>query len=181
MAVTKNSNYAKSISINRLHGIDRDVWQRSSGGGWEYDVVDNGNKYNSTDINAALGLSQLEKLEWMNDKRMKIAQKYDRAFEGKVEALIQNKDRETSNHLYQIKVSNRDALYKKLKEKGIGTSVHFTPIHKLSFYKEQFAYSNEKFPVANDVFSKALSLPIYPDLTNDDVNYIIENVLNYSR
>ena len=181
MATTNNNAYAKSININRLHGISKDVWDRYSGGGWEYDIVDNGNKYNSTDINAALGLSQLKKLEWMRDRRAIIAQKYDNAFKDKIEKLVIKDDRETSYHLYVIKVSNRDELYVKLKEKGIGTSVHFIPIHNHTYYKNTYNYKTEDYPVANYVFPKSLSLPIYPDLCDDEVNYIIENVLAYAK
>ena len=181
MATTHNDEYAKNISTNRLHGISKDVWDRYSGGGWEYDIVDNGNKYNSTDINAALGLSQLKKLEWMRDKRASIAKKYDKAFKGKIETLSIKEDRETSYHLYVIKVDNRDELYARLKEKGIGTSVHFIPIHKHSYYKKRYNYKEEKYPIANKVFKKSLSLPIYPDLSDDDVEFIIENVLKYVK
>lgn len=177
MATTYSDEYAKNISINRLHGISKDVWDRYSGGGWEYDIVDNGNKYNSTDINAALGLSQLKKLEWMRDKRASIAKKYDEAFKGKIETLSIKEERETSYHLYVIKVDNRDELYQKLKEKGVGTSVHFIPVHKHSYYKKRYGYREESYPVANDVFEKSLSLPIYPDLSDEDVEYIIESVL----
>ena len=178
MATTHSDAYAKNISINRLHGISKDVWDRYSGGGWEYDIVDNGNKYNSTDINAALGLSQLKKLEWMRDKRASIAKRYDEAFNGKIETLSIKEDRETSYHLYVIKVNNRDELYNKLKEKGIGTSVHFIPIHKHSYYKKKYNYKDGAYPVANKVFDKSLSLPIYPDLSDEDVEYIIKSVLS---
>ena len=177
MATTNNADYAKSITINRLHGISKDVWDRYSGGGWEYDIVDNGNKYNSTDINAALGLSQLKKLEWMRDKRKFIAKQYDKAFKDKIQTLYIKTDRETSYHLYVIKVKNRDELYTKLKEKGIGTSVHFIPIHKHTYYKEKYNYTDSNYPVANKVFESSLSLPIYPDLDMEDVQYIIDNVL----
>ncbi len=181
MATTNCDDYSKSIAINRLHGISKDVWDRYSGGGWEYDIVDNGNKYNSTDINAALGLSQLKKLEWMRDRRESIAQKYNKAFENKIETLSIKNDRETSYHLYVIRVNNRDILYKKLKEKGIGTSVHFIPIHKHTYYKAKYQYSDDNYPIANKVFEKSLSLPIYPDLADDEVEYIIEQVLLYAN
>lgn len=181
MATTNNDDYAKNIRINRLHGISKDVWDRYSGGGWEYDIVDNGNKYNSTDINAALGLKQLEKLEWMRDKRVTIAKKYDIAFSGKIKSIVIKDDRETCYHLYVIKVNNRDELYNKLKDKGIGASVHFIPVHKHSYYKEKYGYKEEDYPVANDVFFKSLSLPIYPDLKDEDIEYIIENVLAYAE
>ena len=181
MATTNNIDYAKNISINRLHGISKDVWDRYSGGGWEYDIVDNGNKYNSTDINAALGLSQLKKLEWMRDKRASIAQRYDEAFAMQIRPIHIKNDRETSYHLYVIKIANRDELYTKLKEKGIGTSVHFIPIHKHSYYKNKYAYKDRDYPVANDVFDTSLSLPIYPDLTDEEVEFIIKNVLTYAE
>jgi len=181
MATTNNTQYAKKITINRLHGISRDVWDRYSGGNWEYDVVDNGNKYNSTDMNAALGICQLAKLEWMYEKRAEIARLYTEAFKGKIETLTIKEDRQTSHHLYVIKVSNRNELYEKLKEAGIGASVHFIPVHKHTYYRERYKYKNNDYPVANDIFEKSLSLPIYPDLTKEDVAYIIENVLRYAK
>jgi len=181
MATTNSASYAKSIAINRLHGISKDVWDRYSGGGWEYDIVDNGNKYNSTDINAALGLSQLNKLEWMRDQRASIAKKYDDAFKGKIETLCIKKDRETSYHLYVLKVNNRDELHTRLKEKGIGTSVHFIPIHRHTYYRNTYNYCENDYPVANEVFSKSLSLPIYPGLDDSDITYIIESVLLYAK
>lgn len=181
MATTNNADYAKKISINRLHGISRDVWDRYSGGNWEYDIVDNGNKYNSTDINAALGICQLAKLEWMFEKRAAIAKKYTEAFRGRIETVTVKKDRDTSHHLYVIKVNNRNELYNKLKEAGIGTSVHFIPVHKHTYYKNRYAYQESDYPVANRVFEQSLSLPIYPDLTDGDTDYIIESVLRYAR
>jgi len=181
MATTKNSEYAKNIKINRLHGISRDVWDRYSGGNWAYDVVDNGNKYNPTDITSALGLVQLKKLEWMRDKREAIAKKYDEAFSGKIEYLKIKQDRRSSYHLYVIKVNNRDELYSKLKEKGINTSVHFIPVHKLTYYKNKYDFKDSDYDIANRVFEKSLSLPIYPDLTDTEVLYIIDKVLEYAK
>ncbi len=178
---TTNNKYAKNISMNRLHGISKDVWDRYSGGGWEYDIIDNGNKYNSTDINAALGLSQLKKLEWMRDKRASIAKRYNEAFKEQIEIPYIKENRETSYHLYVIKVDNRDELYTKLQEKNIGTSVHFIPIHKHSYYKNRYSYTDKNYPVANEVFKKSLSLPIYPDLSDEDVDYIIGCVLKYAK
>jgi perosamine synthetase len=181
MAVTNNTEYAKSIKVNRLHGISRDVWDRYSGGSWRYDVVDNGNKYNPTDITSALGLVQLQKLERMRDQRENISAQYDKAFKGKIEVLHVKEDRRTSYHLYVIKVNNRDALYDKLKEVGVNTSVHFIPIHELSYYKEKYHYKQSEYPVANEVFEKSLSLPIYPDLSDAAVAYIIEKVLEHAE
>lgn len=181
MATTNNSQYAKCIKTNRLHGISRDVWDRYSGGGWEYDIIDNGNKYNSTDINAALGITQLAKLNWMNGRRAAIAKRYDETFRGIIETVVIKNDRKSSHHLYVIKINNRDELYNKLKDHGIGASVHFIPVHKHSYYKNRYGYNDESYPISNAVFDKSLSLPIYPDLTDEDVGYIIETVLKFAE
>lgn len=180
MATTNNVEFAKSIKINRLHGISKDAWDRySDKGSWYYEVVDNGNKYNTTDINAALGIEQLKKLDWMNEKRHYIANKYNNAFKN-IENIILpyiKQDRETSWHLYVIKINNRDKIIEKLKELGIGTSVHFIPIHKHPYYQKKFNYIDIDYPMSNKLFEKSLSLPIYPDLCDSDIDYIIENVL----
>lgn len=180
MATTNNSDYAKIIRVNRLHGIDRDAWDRySAKGSWYYEIVDNGNKYNSTDINAALGLVQLKKQEELREKRTKIAQKYIEAFSDNrnIELPVIKEDRETSWHLFVIKVANRDSVIEELKSRGISCSVHFIPIHKHPYYKEKYGYTNSNYPVANTVFEKSLSLPIYPDLSDEEVEYIIQNVI----
>lgn len=182
MATTNNDEYAKSMKINRLHGISRDVWDRYSGGGWYYEVVDNGNKYNTTDINSSLGIEQLKKVEWMKDERAKIARKYSEAFKNSsIELPFIKEDRDTSWHLYVIKVNNRDELYNKLKEEGIGASVHFIPVHKHPYYKDNYGYLETDYPIANKVFEKSLSLPIYPGLNDKSIEYIIEKVLKYAK
>lgn len=180
MATTNNSDYAKNIRVNRLHGIDRDAWDRySAKGSWYYEIVDNGNKYNSTDINAALGLVQLKKQEELREKRTKIAQKYIEAFSGNrnIELPVIKEDRETSWHLFVIKVENRDSVIEELKSRGISCSVHFIPVHKHPYYKEKYGYIDSDYPVANTVFGKSLSLPIYPDLSDEEIEYIIQNVI----
>jgi len=179
MLTTNNDDIAKSVKINRLHGIDRDAWDRySEKGSWFYEVVDIGFKYNSTDINAAIGLVQLQKLNEMKNKREKIAIQYSKLLD--VEGLKIKPNRDTSHHLYVIKTENRDALYDHLKEKGIGTSVHFIPIHHHPYYKSTFSLKGDDYPVANNVFEKSLSLPIYPGLSEDEVGYITDTISNFS-
>lgn len=179
MATTNHSDYAKSMKINRLHGISKDAWDRyTAKGSWFYEIVDNGNKYNTTDINAALGLVQLRKQEMLRAKRNQIAQRYTEAFKNNnnIVTPFVKEDRETSWHLYVIKISNRDEVIEKLKEEGVGCSVHFIPIHKHPYYKKRYGYKNEDFPVANSIFDRSLSLPIYPDMTDEEVTYVIEKV-----
>jgi len=180
MATTNNAHYAKSMKINRLHGISKDAWDRyTTKGAWRYDIVDNGNKYNTTDINASLGLVQLKKQKMLRDKRAHIANMYNEAFRHQEKIVLPHikNDRETSWHLYVIKIDNRDEIIEKLKEKNIGTSVHFIPIHKHTYYKNRYGYKEEDYPIANVVFEKSLSLPIYPDMTNKEIQYVIDTIL----
>ena len=179
MATTNNVSYAKSMRINRLHGISRDAWDRyTTKGAWYYEIVDNGCKYNTTDINAAIGMVQLKKQDELRQKRDYIAQKYSAAFIGNpnITTPFIKDDRETSWHLYVIKIANRDEVIEELKERGVGCSVHFIPIHKHPYYKERYNYVNEDYPVANSVFERSLSLPIYPDMSDLEIEYVVEQV-----
>lgn len=183
MAVTSNPDFARTIKINRLHGISRDAWDRYTlRGTWYYEVVDNGFKYNTTDVNAALGLAQLRKLDAMNSARARIAARYTAAFAGSaVVAPVVRPDRMTCWHLYVVKVGNRDELHDKLKADGIGTSVHFIPVHRQPFYKTKYGYEDAAYPVANRVFERALSLPIYPDMTDEQVERVCQRVLAHAK
>ena len=182
MVTTNNSKIAEKVRIQRLHGINGDAWKRyEQDNDWYYEVIDLGYKYNTTDIQSAVGLVQLEKLEWMRDERKMIAEKYKNAFAGKLNFINEDNNNESSWHLFVIKIGNRDELHQKLKEKGIITSVHFIPIHKHPYYKKSFSFSDEDYPVANFVFEQSLSLPIYPGLTENEVEYVIKNVLEYAE
>jgi len=179
MATTNNIGYAQSMKINRLHGISRDAWDRyTAKGSWYYEIVDNGCKYNTTDINAALGLVQLQKQDKLRDTRESIAQKYNEAFKNNnnIHLPFVKTDRQSAWHLYVIKVKNRDIIIDKLKELGVGCSVHFIPIHKHPYYKNRYGYKNENYPVANMIFEKSLSLPIFPDMTHEEIQYVIDTV-----
>jgi perosamine synthetase len=179
MATTNSAEYAKNMRINRLHGISRDAWDRyTAKGSWHYEIVDNGCKYNTTDINAAIGMVQLKKQDELRQKRDNIAQKYNAAFRENSNIIIPfiKDDRETSWHLYFIKIANRDKVIEELKGRGVGCSVHFIPIHKHPYYKERYKYVNEGYPVANRVFERSLSLPIYPDMSDEEIEYVIDQV-----
>ena len=182
MITTNNEKIAEKVSLQRLHGIEGDAWNRyENKNDWYYEVVDLGYKYNTTDIQSAMGLVQLEKLEWMRDERKNIATIYKEAFSGKIEFIDESPENESSWHLFVIKVSNRDELHQKLKEKGISTSVHFIPVHKHPFYKTSFSFREEDYPVSNNVYRQSLSLPIYPGLGEKEVNDIIKYVIQYAE
>ncbi len=180
MATTNSAAFAKHMKINRLHGISQDAWDRyTQKGSWYYEVVDNGNKYNTTDMNAALGLVQLQKQDILRAKRANIAATYHEAFKGNTNIVLPHikEDRVTSWHLYVIKVPNRDEVIEQLKRRGIGCSVHFIPVHKHPYYKTRYKYKHEDYPVAESVFARSLSLPIYPDMQEREIAYVAESVL----
>ncbi|MFA6433620.1 MAG: DegT/DnrJ/EryC1/StrS family aminotransferase [Elusimicrobiales bacterium] len=183
MAVTTNPDYAKTMKINRLHGISRDAWDRyTAKGNWFYEVVDNGNKYNTTDIHSALGLAQLAKLEKMCAMRKRTAGIYNAAFAGSAVTMpVVRADRDTAWHLYAIKVNNRDELMAKLKENGISTSLHFIPVHRQPYYTAKYGYKKEDYPVSEKIYAGSVSLPIYPDLTEEESRFVAARVLEYAK
>ncbi len=185
MVTTENEEWAERMRILRLHGISKDAWKRySNGGSWYYEVLETGYKYNMTDLQASLGLSQLRKLDKMWEMRKHIAQKYTEAFSD-VEQLITpylNSDRVSSYHLYALKINpgvlniDRAEFIEILKERGIGTSVHFIPLHRHPFYQNAFSYGVEDFPEAEWVYERIISLPIYPGMSEAEVGYVIQTV-----
>ncbi len=180
MATTNNSKFAEIMTINRLHGMNKNAWNRySDKGSWYYEVVDNGCKYNMTDINAALGLVQLKKQALFQKKRKKIATFYTHSFKNNshITPIKTTENSDSSWHLYVIKVNkNRSLLIKNLKDHGISCSVHFIPVHKHPYYKKSYDYQDQYYPIANKIFEECLSLPIYPDLSPEDQRYIIDTL-----
>ena len=189
MVTTEYTAWAERMKKLRLHGIDGDAWKRyRSGGRWSYDVAETGYKYNTTDLNAAMGRVQLQKSSLLTEKRTAIAESYNRAF-GDCEELIPYRvkdDRISSWHLYALKLNieslsiNRDEFVNRLAEKGVGTSVHFIPLYRFSLYKD-YARSEKDFPAGEWVFERTVSLPIFPQMTEEEVAYVIETVLDTVR
>jgi len=187
MVTTENDKWADRIKILRLHGISKDAWKRYSGeGSWFYEVIEAGYKYNMTDIQAALGLAQLKKVEWMWEKRKGIADKYTKAFRNSefIGTPKINDGRTSAWHLYVIKLNlealsiDRSQFIEELKTRGIGTSVHFIPLHKHPFYRDTFGYDSRDFPAAEWLYERIISLPIYPGMTGKEVDFVVESVLD---
>ncbi|MBN2042101.1 MAG: DegT/DnrJ/EryC1/StrS family aminotransferase [Spirochaetes bacterium] len=186
MICTSNSDWAEKMRILRLHGISKDAWKRySEEGSWKYDVIYTGYKYNPMDICSSIGLEQLKKIDVMNDQRKKIAQKYNDSFQNE-EGLILYKiktDRESSWHLFPLKLNieilkiTRDEFIEEMGKRGIFTSVHFIPLYKFNYYKS-LGYNESYYPESEWIFDRTVSLPIYPGLSDDEIKYIIENVLD---
>jgi len=185
MVTTENDEWAEAIRILRLHGISKDAWKRySKEGSWYYEVVDAGYKYNMTDLQASLGLAQLKKVDWMRERRIEIAQRYTNALKSMEEIFTPfiNPDRETAWHLYVIKLNlevlriDRKTFIEELKRGGIDTSVHFIPLHKHPYYRNTFGYDPKHFPNSEWIYERIISLPIYPGMKNEEVNYVINNI-----
>ena len=186
MITTADRERADRMRRLRLHGITKDAWNRySEKGTWQYDVSEPGYKYNITDIASAIGIEQLKKCDAMNILRHEIAAKYNNAFRNS-ELLDTWKVRDNSGcawHLYPVLVNtdavsiSRDEFIEQLKSAGIGTSVHYIPMYRFSCFKES-GCTPADFPACEYMFSRQLSLPIYPGMTDEETDYVISNVLS---
>jgi len=186
MITTGSDEFARRIKVMRLHGINHDVWDRytSTKPKWFYEVVAPGFKYNMTDITAAIGIHQLKKLNRFQARRQWIAGEYNRAFSDlplRTPYVAAPEDTH-SWHLYVIQLEleklhiTRDEFIEKMAEKGIGTSVHFIPLHLQPYWRDRYGFKPEDFPVALDCYRRAVSLPIYSKMTDDDVERVIKTV-----
>lgn len=175
MITTNNLDLAQKLRVLRLHGMDSDGWKRyAPNSPWRYDVSYAGYKCNMTDIQAAIGICQLKKLDEFNRKRAKLVELYNKHL-GSVEniqILKQQPFVKSANFAYTILVKNREKVIKELAANKISTSVFFTPAYDFSFYKNQ--YSADKFPVCKDLSSKSLVLPLYTKMSEEDVNYVCD-------
>lgn len=185
MITTKNGIAAERMRVMRLHGIGRDAWRRqSTGESWSYDVVESGFKYNLTDLQAAIGVAQLGKSDAMCAARRRIAQNYSAAFRSDpaLEIPVEPPDTHGSWHLYILRLHldqlclDRNDFMARLREKGIGCSVHFIPLHLHTHYQRHHHYKSGDFPKAEAEFHRAISLPIYPDLSDHEVERVINAV-----
>jgi dTDP-4-amino-4,6-dideoxygalactose transaminase len=185
MVTTNDDSLADRIRLMRLHGLSRDAWKRySATGNWRYDIWEAGYKYNLTDLQAALGLVQLSKCEEMWRSRVRIAQKYDQGLAPLEAYRIPSValDVQHAWHLYVILVEpsvlriHRDQVIEELRQRGIGTAVHFIPLHLHPYYQRTWGYRAGDFPVAEDYFDRCISLPIYPGMTEEGSNRVIEEL-----
>ena len=169
-----------------LHGMSRDAYKRyTAEGGWHYDVVAAGFKYNMTDIQAALGLHQLRRLPDFHLRRAAIARRYDLAFRDleELELPARRPHIEHAWHLYVVRIRlerltiDRARFVEELKARNIGTSVHFIPIHLHTYYREKYGFKPEDYPVAFHAYQRLISLPLYPRMTDRDVDDVVEAVI----
>ncbi len=179
MLTTNHAGLAAQVRLLSLHGISRDAWKRyAQEGSWQYDVEQPGYKYNLTDLASAVGLHQLRKLPAFLARRRMIAAKYSSGLAGLPLILPSAlSDRVHAWHLFPVQVTSsrisRNQLIKELKQRRIGTSVHFLPLHLTTYYQRAFGHKRGDFPVSEEVYDRILSLPLFPRMTDEDVDRVL--------
>lgn len=184
--ITTNSNaLAEPLRTMRLHGIDKDAWARQSRRSiWRYDITTEGYKYNMTDIQAAMGLCQLMKLNKQHERRHRFAQIYQTELAKFPEIqtpFSPENPREHAWHLYIIQLlsRDRDAFIDAMRAANIECSVHYIPLHLFRFYQEQYGYREGDFPRAEAAFERVVSLPLHPGLTEEDVFAVVAAIRKF--
>jgi dTDP-4-amino-4,6-dideoxygalactose transaminase len=185
MAATGDAEIADRIRLMSLHGLSHDAWKRYSGNGaWDYQIMSPGYKYNLTDIAAAIGIHQLDQAETMRRKREIIARRYLSAFADVAEIDLPPDDENRINswHLFPIRLKlenlslTRNEFLEELHRRGVGYSVHWRPLHLHPLYREGFGWRRKLFPVATRLWSRLVSLPIFPGMTPREINHVTRTV-----
>lgn len=188
MVVTNDESIAKRIKTMRLHGINRDVFDRftSNKPNWYYEIVAPGYKYNMMDMCAAIGIHQLRKADKFQQARDAIARRYSEAFsELPVVVPVKVNDLDIHAwHIYSIQLDleklniTRDQFIDKMSEHGVGTSVHYIPLHRMPYWKETYDLRDQQFPISSHISDRHVSLPNFASMTDEDVSRAIEAVVN---
>ena len=190
MAVTNDAGLAERMSMMSLHGLSHDAWERYRGGrNWDYRIVAPGFKYNLTDIAAAVGIHQLARAEEMRRARERIARRY---FDGlaaveELELPPDPPDRVHAWHLFPIRLHldrlriDRNRFVDELKKAGVGCSVHWRPLHLHPYYARTFGWKKSHFPVATQLWTRLVSLPIFPGMRNTEVGAVVRIVRDLCR
>lgn len=174
MVVTDRAEWAERLRRFRNHGISGDHRQRQEQVTWYYEMTELGCNYRLTDIQCALGLSQLARLPKWIARRRELAALYDRAFAGsEVQPLTVRAGAEHGCHLYVVRVPERDRVFAELRAAGIGANVHYIPVHLHPYYRRRFGTGEGLCPVAEAAYGRILTLPLYPDLSPADQERII--------
>lgn len=187
MITTDNDAYAEKIQTYALHGMSKGAWKRYSDEGFKhYQIVYPGFKYNMMDLQAALGIHQLQKIEKFLKRREEIWQRYDDALQNLPLEIPSPPEENTrhARHLYTILLrleelkEDRDTIQQSLYEENIGTGIHFISLHLHPYYQKTFGYKRDDFPNAAYVSERTVSLPLSAKLTDEDVNDVIKAVTN---
>ncbi len=180
MVLTNNEDLYLKMKIFRHHGIVK----KPENGPWYYEIEELGYNYRLSDIHCALGLSQFKKINKFIAKRREIVKKYNTAFKNTNEIItpFEEKFAKTAWHIYVIQLDlnklkkTRKEIFEMLAQKGIKCQVHYMPVHLHPFYKKNFEYKKGDFPVAENYYNRAITLPLFPKMTNQEVDYVIKTV-----
>lgn len=187
MATTADAALAERMRLMSLHGLSRDAWDRySAGGSWDYKIVAPGFKYNLTDVAAAIGIHQLARAEEMRREREGVARQYFEllASNREVELPPVSADRIHSWHLFPIRLRleqltiNRNEFIERLRQSGVGCSVHWRPLHLHPFYEETYGWRSEELPAATRVWERLISLPIFPGMRGAEIEQVARSLGN---
>lgn len=193
MACTDSEPFADRIRTMSLHGISRDAWKRyTAEGSWYYEIIAAGYKYNLTDIAAAIGLHQLRKADLLHRQRVQLAERYSDGLADVSELILPRSmpNRVHSWHLFAVRLKrgscgiDRAEAIEELKRAGIGTSVHWLPLHMHPYYRETMDCKPSDCPRAASIYPELISLPLYPDMTVEEVDYVcrsLKRILAVSR
>lgn len=184
MALTNSDDLAEKMQLFRSHGItrDSDKMTKASEGGWYYQQVDLGLNYRMTELQAALGVSQLKRIDSFVSRRHELAKCYENAFEGiPISVPLQAESGYSALHLYPVVVNDpaqRKPLFDYLREKNIGVNVHYIPVHIQPYY-QQLGHKVGDYPVAEDYYSRTISIPMYSTLTDEEQDYVIKCIRDF--
>ena len=176
LATTNSRELSEKMQMLRSHGITRNpsLMNKESEGEWYYQQIDLGFNYRMTELQAALGISQIQRLDDFVIRRNALGERYDKLLDGM--ALVkpsQFEDSSSAMHLYPIKVDNRGEIFKKLREGGVGVSVHYIPIHMQPYYKS-LGFKSADFPVSEDYYNRAVSIPLFAKMTENQQDKVIK-------
>ena len=181
VVVTNDEDFYERLKMLRNHGIDKSALDRfGPKAGWAYDLKFLGRNYRITDFQAALGISQLKKLDEFIRRRGEIVEMYNEVLEDlhEIETPVVKPYVKPAWHIYTVLLNgiNRDEFFSKMRERNIGVNVHYIPIYRFSYYQEQFNFNPKDFPATEEVFNKIVTLPLFPKMCDDDVEDVIEGV-----
>ena len=188
MITTDNEDLYNRLKLFRNHGITTDHRQRSESGHWFYEMTELGYNYRITDFQCALGISQLAKLDTWIDRRQEIAERYESAIKylDGISPLMVDDRKSHAYHLYVVKMKfgqNREksTFFKHMKDSGIGVNVHYIPVHLHPYYRDKYGTKPGMCPVAETSYEEIVSLPIFPELTDNEQDFVVDTIKRFLK
>ena len=191
MVIVQEAPIADRIRMMSLHGLSKAAWTRfDKNASWYYEIIEAGFKYNMTDVAAALGITQLRQADAFCSQRRGVVKLYESGLQGLEEFLelpVELENRKSAWHLYPIRLRlnqwgiDRAQFIDEMKLRGVTCSVHWMPLHLHSYYRRTYEYRKEQFPVASSEWLRLVSLPIFPDMSQDEVGYTCESIVSITQ